>query len=108
MKACVDCGVSIGDAYERCASCNHKHKTNSVSNNPNNKEAWISEQLKHINWNLGYLQKWTKLSLLNNLESSKERTVVQDKIRDSLLEDLNKDIKTIKDIKKDEESQTKN
>jgi len=105
MKPCPGgCGSNIGDGVELCSQCAYKKKNPTPNTSNKNTPQDISDILKHINWNLGASQKWMKLDLLNKLEcQTTTLTEIQEKIHNSLLNDLDKDIKVIKDIKKDSE-----
>lgn len=101
-KKCPICNsVDIADNYGMCVSCNIKAK----QSNQKDYLKDISENLKMCNWNFGAMQKWMKLSLLNDLEKNKlNLTRTQERIYNLLIKDLDKDFKAIEDIKKESSS----
>ena len=98
MKLCPQCKkTQIDDKYSMCLSC--LKETGKSNQSVDLSE--IKKILEQQNWNYGAIQKWIKVSLLNQLETLKHHqglTKIQQQIHISLLESLEKDFKNIKDI----------
>lgn len=101
MKLCPQCNKNqIEDKYSMCMSC--LKETKQANQNVDLKD--IQEK---INWNLGSISQTMKLSLLSEFETLQGngigRTDTQKKMHSALLKDLDKYLKVMKDIKKEQE-----
>lgn len=95
-KKCKSCDNLIDKRYEYCIPCINKIKQG-------NQNEDLIKVVIQINWNLGAMQKWIKLFLLNQLEETTNKTTTQKNIHSLLLKDVDKDFKQLKQIKEDEE-----
>ena len=107
MKLCPQCNKNmIDDKYSMCMSCLKETKESNKSVDFSE----IKKILEQQNWNLGAIQKWIKLYLLNQLEMMKHQqglTKLQQQIHISLLNNVGKDFKNIEDISKEIENKLK-
>lgn len=95
-KKCKSCDNLIDERYEYCIPCINKIKQG-------NQNEGLLKVITQINWNLGAMQKWVKLFLLNHLEETTNKTTIQKNIHSLLLKDVEKDFKQLKQIKEEEE-----
>jgi len=93
MGKCNNCGKEIDDKYKYCLDCMNKYKEDKPESNDE-----LVDIITKVNWNLGSIQKWMKLSLLNELEKQKNPTETQKNLHALLKKDIEKDLKVIKEI----------
>ena len=100
MKKCK-CGADIDDKYSMCLDC--LGKTKQQNSNADNSE--ILKTLIHLNWNMGSIMKNQRLYYLFKMSESygETRSVVKRKIYEYFLNELEKDLKQLKQIREEQE-----
>ena len=102
MKKCPVCNkVNIDDKYSMCLTCLQEAK--GANSNIDLKE--LLTTLKHLNWNAGSIMKNQRLYYLFKMSDSygETRTLVKRKIYEYFLNELDKDLKQLKQIRKEQE-----
>ena len=117
MKKCKNferCQNMIDDKYVYCKDCVDNYKKDDINKEQGVTNDTTQHQLlnkvedlivltKMQNWNLGTIAKVLKFFLIIELEKKGKRTENQEKIYEFLIQYLDKDLKAVKDIKKEEE-----
>lgn len=100
MKLCPQCNkTQIDDKYSMCLSC---LKTTQNSNKSADLNDALSK-LKQINWNLGTIALTLKMGLMNQMESLKDKTPMQQKIHSVLSKKIERDLENFENIKKEQD-----
>ena len=102
MKKCK-CGADIDDKYSMCLTCLEKIKQS--NSNVDNSE--IIKSLIHLNWNAGSMMKNQRLYYLFKMSENygETRTLVRRRIYDYFLNEFDKDLKQLKQIKEEQEKE---
>ena len=100
MKKCK-CGADIDDKYSMCLTCLEKIK----SSNSNADNSEILKTLQYLNWNAGSSMKNQRLHYLFKMSENygETRTLVRRKIYDYFLNEFDKDLKQLKQIRDEQE-----
>lgn len=96
MKKCKNCSNQIQDQYEYCISCMTKIKQGNQSED-------LIKVLTQINWNLGTKVKQDRLYYLYKMIGTNLEHKIREKIEDYFKQDLDKDLKQLKQIKEEQE-----
>tara|TARA_Y100000310_G_scaffold215935_1_gene216889 strand:+ start:2250 stop:2561 length:312 start_codon:yes stop_codon:yes gene_type:complete len=102
MKICPQCKKNeIEDKYSMCMSC--LNQTKSANQNVDTSE--ILKKLEQINWNFGTLVKQQRLFYLFQISENfgNDRDNNRKRISEYFAQDIEKDLKQLKQIKEEQE-----
>ena len=100
MKKCK-CGADIDDKYSMCLTCLEKTKQQNSSVDTGE----ILKTLIHLNWNAGSMMKNQRLYYLFKMSENygETRELVKRKIYDYFLNEFDKDLKQLKQIREEQD-----